>query len=377
MTAGAGEHASWKYERDAEETRHRLAHNLDELSDRLTPGQVFDEMLTYAKGGGGTFFRALSNATRDNPVPSLLIGAGCMMFLSEKMGLNRYIAGHQGFHDGSTTGTGANGAAGRFASRTADAASSGARSVADSVRSGAQSAAETVRSGAQSAAETVRSGARNAADFASDQASSLTEGMRRGAAAVGDTISSATQRARETAHDLRDHASEAGSQVREGIQNLSNTVQDYSAELGEQIADTAGRARQQTVEGAKQASERVVSFVQEQPLLCAAVGLAIGAAIAAALPKTKAEDELMGEAADAVKTAIGEVAADQMGTAKAAATRVAHEAMGAAEREGLTPAAALDAAKRMGEKIKTVVSETTDAGQSELRNMAEAPSRQG
>ena len=75
------------YEREAEHTRQRLAENLDQLTDRLTPGQVFDEVLTYSRAGGGTFYRALSNAMRDNPMPSLLIGAGCMMFLSEKMGL--------------------------------------------------------------------------------------------------------------------------------------------------------------------------------------------------------------------------------------------------------------------------------------------------
>ncbi len=78
---------SGDYEREAEHTRRRLAQNLDELSDRLTPGQVFDEMLTYSRAGSGTVFRAFSNAMRENPLPSLLIGAGCMMFLSEKIGL--------------------------------------------------------------------------------------------------------------------------------------------------------------------------------------------------------------------------------------------------------------------------------------------------
>ena len=78
---------SGEYEREAEATRRRLAENLDELSDRLTPGQVFDEMLTYSRAGGGTFLRAFNNAVKENPLPSLLIGAGCMMFLSEKMGL--------------------------------------------------------------------------------------------------------------------------------------------------------------------------------------------------------------------------------------------------------------------------------------------------
>jgi len=84
--------SSRHYAYEAEVTRDRLAHSLDELSDRLTPGQVFDEMLTYAKSGGGSFFRTFSNAARENPVPSLLIGAGCMMFLSEKMGLKRQKA---------------------------------------------------------------------------------------------------------------------------------------------------------------------------------------------------------------------------------------------------------------------------------------------
>jgi CHASE1-domain containing sensor protein len=34
--------SSQQFEREAEATRHRLAQRLDELSDRLTPGQVFD-----------------------------------------------------------------------------------------------------------------------------------------------------------------------------------------------------------------------------------------------------------------------------------------------------------------------------------------------
>ena len=53
-------------------------------------------MLTYSRAGGGTFVRALSNAMRENPLPSLLIGAGCMMFLSDKMGLRAGSRGNGG-----------------------------------------------------------------------------------------------------------------------------------------------------------------------------------------------------------------------------------------------------------------------------------------
>jgi hypothetical protein len=85
--------ASRDHEREAEHTRRRLAENLDELSDRLTPGQVFHEMLTYSRAGGGTFLSAFSNAMRQNPLPSLLIGAGCMMFLPEKWACGRASEG--------------------------------------------------------------------------------------------------------------------------------------------------------------------------------------------------------------------------------------------------------------------------------------------
>lgn len=50
---------------------------------------MLDEKLGYAKGGGGTMATALTRAARDNRVPSLLVSAGAMMFLSERLGLPR------------------------------------------------------------------------------------------------------------------------------------------------------------------------------------------------------------------------------------------------------------------------------------------------
>jgi Protein of unknown function (DUF3618) len=50
------------YEREAEATRHRLADTLNELHDRLTPGDILNEVLTYGRGGGGAFLRACTTA---------------------------------------------------------------------------------------------------------------------------------------------------------------------------------------------------------------------------------------------------------------------------------------------------------------------------
>jgi Protein of unknown function (DUF3618) len=346
MTSRTDQPSAWRYERDAEATRHRLANGLDELNSRLTPGQVFDEMLTYARGSGGTFFRSLSNASRENPIPSLLIAAGAMMFLSEKLGLKDYIGSRSDSRDrGSSPATNI----GQASARAGNAAAS--------------------------AADSVRSGMSSAADFAQQQTSKVADSVRTGAGLVSDTVSSAAQQARETAHDLRDQASRAGEKIKRGAQSLTDTVQDYSAAVSEQIADGADRATRQTRRSAQQAKESLISFVHEQPLVSAAIGLAVGAAIAAVLPKTETEDELMGERSDSVKDAVAEVASDQFQKAKTAAGNVAQEALDAAQREGLGPSQAADAARQLSEKVKTVASDTKAAADTEVRDFAENANR--
>jgi hypothetical protein len=69
-------------ESEAAATRARLSDHLDGLVNGLTPGRVIDEVLTYSRRGGTDFLRGLTRAAAANPVPTLLIGAGCAMFLS-------------------------------------------------------------------------------------------------------------------------------------------------------------------------------------------------------------------------------------------------------------------------------------------------------
>jgi Protein of unknown function (DUF3618) len=346
------------YELDAEVTRRRLAANLSELSNRLTPGQVFDEMLTYARGGGGTFFRALTNASRESPIPTLLIGAGCMMFLSEKMGLS----GSSGGVDRGASARDAMSSTRGMADETLASSTDAGRRAAGSVGSAARSMSDTARS----AAEAVNSSTGNATDYIGEQASIAAHRVRAGASAAGDTLSSAAQSARETGHDLRARLSEAGEQVRRSAEGMADAAQQY----GGQMSERAEAARRSAAAGMRRAGDGITNFVQEQPMLSAAIGLALGAAIAALLPKTESENAVMGTTSDAVKQAAGDVASEQFQAAKEAGARVAREAMNVAEQQGLTPAAAVDAARQVGEKVKTVVTETGAAGTSEARDFA-------
>jgi ElaB/YqjD/DUF883 family membrane-anchored ribosome-binding protein len=69
--------SSGQLEREAEQTRSQLAQTLDELRERITPGQLVDQAVDYARdSGGGMFVRNLGRQTTANPLPVALIGAG-------------------------------------------------------------------------------------------------------------------------------------------------------------------------------------------------------------------------------------------------------------------------------------------------------------
>ena len=127
------------------------------------------------------------------------------------------------------------------------------------------------------------------------------------------------------------------------------------------VAERAGELSQRTSRKARQVTnqvtEKVNSFVSEQPLLVAAVGLAVGAILAASLPSTETEDALMGQASDAVKEKLGDVASEKYESAKAAAGKIALEAQA-------------EAARGLGEKVKRVITETAATAESEARDLA-------
>jgi ElaB/YqjD/DUF883 family membrane-anchored ribosome-binding protein len=124
----------------------------------------------------------------------------------------------------------------------------------------------------------------NAADFddtgfeddAGDQKEGLTEKAQRLKASAGETLSDAGQRVKSAADRAR--------------QKLTGTKQTVSSGLRR----TSGTAQIQT----QRVREGFNSLLSEQPLLLGALGIAVGAAIGAALPSTEQEDRLFGSARD-------------------------------------------------------------------------------
>jgi hypothetical protein len=83
-----------------------------------------------------------------------------------------------------------------------------------------------------------------------------------------------------------------------------------------------------------------------QPLLLGALGLAIGAGIASSIPTTEAEKDVMGETSDFIRDTVTEKVAQVKDVADAAL----HEA----KVQGLTPRAAGEALRTLGEKVGAI-----------------------
>jgi Protein of unknown function (DUF3618) len=326
------EHTLHEYERAAENNRRRLSSTLDELAASLTPGRMLDEVLSYARAGGGDFLKGLGTAASANPVPTLLIGVGAAMFLSGKgrVGSNGAARGPRSEESGTFT----NGEPGTSTAKSAGAAIGEGMAA---VRSGIAGAASGVRSGVSSAGAAV---SRTAAGIADEAAS---------------TLSSAREAVRE-----------AGSAVGGAASNLADNVSGYAASAREGVVDRGRKAFDESSRVLKDLRTRGTDFAQEQPLIVGALGIAIGAAVATLLPRTRTEDSLMGEASDSIKGAIGEAAGEQYREAKTAAENVATEAKASATRHGLSAAGAAEAIRTMADKAVSTgakSSEKPDAGE--------------
>jgi hypothetical protein len=92
-----------------------------------------------------------------------------------------------------------------------------------------------------------------------------------------------------------------------------------------------------------------------QPLALGAIGLAIGAGIAAALPNTELENSYLGDTSESLKKKAADIAGEQIEKAGMLATDVVEATTGEARKEGLTLDGARAAMDDLSGKLGRVV----------------------
>jgi hypothetical protein len=188
--------------------------------------------------------------------------------------------------------------------------------------------------------QTVRS-AKQMAERAGDQLSSLKSRTSQSAGGITDRMAEKFSQTAETARAMSsDAASGASQMVSSGYRNG---------------AEATARARQQVLQAGQRTQEALVETLERHPILVGAVGLAIGAAIAAALPATRPEARLFREVGGELKRKAREFASEGVQAVKSAAQDVYDETMNHAKDQGLSPEGVKEAAKDVGEKVKSVI----------------------
>lgn len=339
-------------EHDAEVARERLTQTAESLKDKMSPGQIVDEVTNYfGKSNGSEMMSNLGAQVRDNPLPLLLIGAGFAWLAAGGGPGSRRIAGvARDTYDRT---------ADRFASdpEPARLANTGAYPTTQTPPPvyGASSGG-TASSGSNGKSGALRDQAGKVADKAgkvADKAGKVADKVTTGLSDAAETVSDAASRARDGASEA---ASAAGDRIGDAYQTANAGVARASRQARSAVSEWSGTAR-----------DGFQRTLREEPLIVGAIGVAVGTAIGAMLPRTRYEDEHIGVYRDRVGKGIAEAAKEGVEEAKDVASDVYFSSKKAAEEEGLTgtpdrpiaekiskvgKAAAKTAEKKTREKLK-------------------------
>lgn len=244
-------------ERDIERTREEVSSTIDAIQRKLTPGQMMDQALSYARTSlPADFSSNLGTAVRENPVPVTLIGVGIAWLMAAGQG-GRQGAGYQ---------------------------------------RGYSQSAPLNRS---------TSGAYDASFAAGPDEYATGDGHDEGK--LHRTMSKVGDAGRDMKHRIRDGG--------QHMKDRAQSVRGRASELGHRSQEQYYRAK-----------DSFGHMLDEQPLMVGALGVALGAMLGAAAPRTQREDRLMGETRDQLMDKAKQRASEQAQKAKEAAEQKLDEA---------------------------------------------------
>ena len=158
-----------------------------------------------------------------------------------------------------------------------------------------------------------------------------------------------------TRRTTRDRASRALSIARRAtVNSVKDRVSDAADEATTALRDTADKVIGQAEDIVQETRQTVSDTWDKNPLLIAAIGLGVGAFIAAAFPSTKAEETMFGDASDALRRQAEGVATKGVEAAKSAVEGMVEAASG----EGLS----VDGLNQLGESLTDKVRAVAERG---------------
>ena len=275
-----------RLEREIDEQRREINETLRALEEKFSSRELASQFAHYFTGPGRDWIDNLGSSVKSNPVPTLLTAVGLTWLMMSDRRRSSYpyrvqrtpSTGYRAEYQGEYGAGYGEEEEGRL----------------HGMMEGAVDSAHNLHDSAQSAYQRVGETA---------------EEFRERVARAGSTLHEKAAHARETLHDKAAHARDALHGRREAWQSRAHNAHDGLHHSAESLRDNFTR------------------IAHEQPLALGAIGIALGAIIGAALPRTEHETRVLGRASERMKETGREMA--QSGYEKA--SRKAGEVVEAAE----------------------------------------------
>lgn len=268
---------------EVEAQRQRVESRIGEIRERLSPGQLLDEALSYTKHGGQHFAANLGETVSANPLPAALLGVSLVWLMTGK---------------GPKLG-----------------------SASEPTAPARPREPEYPYATVQGSLRRISHSAGDDGLWYSEFEDTVGKRYRAEANEKGHRVGAFLDQAGrkfggfidETGHRVHDFRDEAGNRLEDAMGWASHTfhdiqraVSDVIGHAGEHTQRVGGMAGHQL----SKANRLATDTLTEHPLIGGALAFAAGAALAAALPHTPIEDKAVGKVADKVRAKATDVATD-------------------------------------------------------------------
>lgn len=202
-----------------------------------------------------------------------------------------------------------------------------------------------------------------------DSGRSAKEQVQALASKVGELMGSTRDMSSKFGHSLSDRAGAMYGRAGEASRQMGRGMSRGARRVGRQARERGSQMQHQLRQGFTQGRDTVSETMDEYPLAAGAAVLGLGLLLGLALPRTRYEDEMMGETSDEFKHRAKETGLEAAERAKHVAQATAAAAMDEAEQQGLS-------AEQLGEKVQHAAdslkeSVHTQSGASPVSTLAE------
>lgn len=293
MSSHDGHKNSAELEREVDQQRHRLEQTIAEIQNRLSPGQLVDQALSYTKHGGGKFASNLGRSVSANPLPTALLGVSLAWLMVGSRNPDRYDDYDRVNYPLATTSS-------KGLQRVSHAADDAGNWYSEFV----DDAGRKYRAQSDAAGRRIGHFKDETGKLFSGFVDEAGQRVKQFRDESGNALDSAAEWASDTWHGIRDRLSGGASSMAGSASHLGGDVRHRADQVGRTVSRT----------------------LEEQPLLAGVLAFAAGAAIAAILPHTRQEDELLGRQSDGIKDKAGNMAAHAYEDARDQAGEIYDEA---------------------------------------------------